>query len=441
MTNQWAQPTVLVKKADGTQVRLTMAEFVLYKKGNKEINSPVVSGIPLQGENNEIRNSEIEHKESENLPATEGPVALSTAAPVKEIFVDEAAYEEEEKRGEEPETGENKDFGQRPANSEQFKINNQPPVIKNQRPAMSSPQLTKEDFQSLLEEADEPMIKKQPVAAIFDIKPEEWRAIEEKAGAMIPREHQARFTALVASRIKNIRSDDQLVDYFGKPAQLGGLGLGNVQAEKLGEAVRSIFHLNVPEKRKEIRQTASFLKKFKRSRPPEDAPQASVETWPGVENGESFSPPALAALKPEVVARHAPNWQANEARPIIKDVVSAPIPSPVKKESPSRLGPSIDPVEEILTFSYEDWRRLSLDAERAGELLLEKLNVLKSESFLLFVKAREAWFKSPLFQEYEAIIRQALLADKSTMAALDMGNRLKRKDFSEIIKINRELAY
>ncbi|MBI5413044.1 hypothetical protein HZA42_01685, partial [Candidatus Peregrinibacteria bacterium] len=70
------QPTILVKKSDGTSVRMSWDEFNVYRTQNT-INKTQPTSV-------ETPNAE--------LPAKEGEVLPATTAPVKEIFVDEAKY-------------------------------------------------------------------------------------------------------------------------------------------------------------------------------------------------------------------------------------------------------------------------------------------------------------------------------------------------------------
>ncbi|MFH1947187.1 MAG: hypothetical protein ABIJ23_03470, partial [Candidatus Magasanikbacteria bacterium] len=121
------QTTILVKKSDGTQVRMTMEEFRAYR-ANENTKTPEVEsgdveekqeeGIEKdQTQDKEIDKSAISHQSSaisepqiqidksfsdsrepiaesyvEDLPMIESPHELATTTPVKNIFIDEAVY-------------------------------------------------------------------------------------------------------------------------------------------------------------------------------------------------------------------------------------------------------------------------------------------------------------------------------------------------------------
>ena len=60
-------------------------------------------------------------------------------------------------------------------------------------------------------------------------------------------------------------------------------------------------------------------------------------------------------------------------------------------------------MDELRTFDLRDWRRLSSNPVKAGEELLEKFMVLKSESFLSFMQGVNMETES-LYSMYKDII-------------------------------------
>src|SRR3989338_8672676 len=91
------QPTILVKKSDGTSVRMSWDEFQKYRdvrtyEKNTKLRTTKETG-ELQTTKSEILTPKAEVRElGSNLPAKIGEEAVATAAPVKDIFVDEAKY-------------------------------------------------------------------------------------------------------------------------------------------------------------------------------------------------------------------------------------------------------------------------------------------------------------------------------------------------------------
>ena len=118
------QLTILVKKKDGTQVRMTMEEFRLYRENENTVALNVESNVEEKKkvvvEDKEIRDREIKKSEvvkkiedreikknenrqpiaeirKANLPMKDEHHELSTTTPVKDIFVDEALYTKTQK--------------------------------------------------------------------------------------------------------------------------------------------------------------------------------------------------------------------------------------------------------------------------------------------------------------------------------------------------------
>lgn len=101
-----SQPTILVKKKDGTTVRMTMAEFGMYQKGSKSEEkkqdsnhksanvghkSMHATGVVLQKKwTPDDHTSLLEENNISSLPVLASPHELATTSPVTNIFVDEA---------------------------------------------------------------------------------------------------------------------------------------------------------------------------------------------------------------------------------------------------------------------------------------------------------------------------------------------------------------
>ena len=81
--------------------------------------------------------------------------------------------------------------------------------------------------------------------------------------------------------------------------------------------------------------------------------------------------------------------------------VIAPNPGPVKKSS-------VGPVDELRNFTLVDFRRLSDKPEDAVEKIKDKFDVLREESFLLYLNGKEAWQSSPLCLQYQENLSKSL---------------------------------
>lgn len=95
-----AEPTILVKKIDGASVRMALADFRAYQKSRKRRSAD----SPKHHDGKQLPKpkdwEQDDHRSllEENLPAVAWPHELSTSAPVKSIFVEEAKAEEAKHR-------------------------------------------------------------------------------------------------------------------------------------------------------------------------------------------------------------------------------------------------------------------------------------------------------------------------------------------------------
>jgi hypothetical protein len=66
---------------------------------------------------------------------------------------------------------------------------------------------------------------------------------------------------------------------------------------------------------------------------------------------------------------------------------------------PATGAESLGPVEEIQTFTKDDFRRLNADPMQAANTLLLQMQHVAEESPMLGLSVRRAWFLSPLYRE------------------------------------------
>lgn len=194
------QPTILIKKADGSHVRLTMEEFRKYQasKQNGGLSNKVIE--KLSGEKT-------------NLPVKAPVEALATSAPVKEIFVDEAKYV-------------------RTTNNTKLRNTKRQTVVENKK-------WTREDHKSLLEETGEEVKKKPAAASLPSTRDDACAQVVNGLKFSISDELMPRLWSLIVSRIKDIRSDEQAEAYALREVKNGGLGLNAAQAGELKKAINA----------------------------------------------------------------------------------------------------------------------------------------------------------------------------------------------------------
>ena len=120
------------------------------------------------------------------------------------------------------------------------------------------------------------------------------------------------------------------------------------------------------------------------------------------------------------------SYKLQEHRPIMHDVIAP------KEEAKASVGP----IEELQQVTLTDFRRLSSNPTQAGEILLGKFDGLKEESYLLFLKAVQSWYNSPLYKQYQQIIADAI---NKTVKIKDALGQMKEEEYKAIVKLCNSL--
>jgi hypothetical protein len=334
-----------VKKKDGTIVKMTMAEFLDYKKNLDKKPEPIKKKV-----------------KKKNLPVKNTPHNLSTTTPVKEIFVDQAIAKSRPKKKIKP--------------------------VKN---------LTGTDLEKILQQLD------------FDIS----------------KDLHVRLDMLLKSRIKNVRTDDQVMAYSLRQLDKGGLGLDKNQAEKLVQAMKSVMGtqptvMNRRERKKAMSLALEPKLNMARDRAKSKSKLATMQ------NAKLVESPKLISRRPSFPKAPLDPLQR---KPVLNDV----IPPKVKKKS-------VGPIDEIRQFDIVEFRRLATNLDQTKELLLNKFITLKEESFMLYTQAKRAWAESPLYKQYQDIIKESLEKEESGIAeVINTRGDMKLEEFMAIVDINKKL--
>lgn len=339
INNSSQKPTILIKKSDGTSVRVTLDEFKKMRNVNtveqnsvKEPqtefqNSDVdnsISDIDTREETKIEQNIQVDDvtKDADDkfLPEINSPHELTTTTPVKDIFIDEAkaklAWKPEDHRS--------------PLEEDNSEIN----LLKKQGIEHTIPQVQIEKNSSLV--------------------------------SHIPKELMSRFNALVLSYKKGVRSDEQFIEYILRDPSQGGLGFTTEEEAKMlldevKQKTKVIQKKNVPSlERESLSVVNTVAPKF----------EQDLQT-------SGFTMPPQQTQKP---VQMAPS--------VVHDMVQP------------NVSKTVGPEEEIGNFSLIDFRRLSKDPKVAASMILAKFEGWKKESFLLFMKTRDSWKKSPLYLQY-----------------------------------------
>lgn len=104
---------------------------------------------------------------------------------------------------------------------------------------------------------------------------------------------------------------------------------------------------------------------------------------------------------------------------------------------------TMGPVEEIQTFSLQDFRRLAPRPKEAASKLIGKFHGYKEESFMLYMQTRFAWHQSELYKQYRDVAIQSLINSKTIDSLLSEGAQKKGMsydEFHELVGVNMQLS-
>ena len=376
-----------VKKKDGSVVKMTMGDFLIYKKTlkTKSVKTKSVgTGRDLSSQpsfakataDKQGKYSSVPQKskinKTKNLPVKNTPHDLSTTTPVKDVFVNEAKAKKQKK----------------PIKKVVKKtVPVKPPVRK----------LTGTDLEKVLQQLD------------FDIS----------------KDLHTRLDMLLKSRMKSVRTDEQVMAYALRQLDKGGLGLDKNQADKLIIAIKSIMGTQPKAMNRRDRKKAMTLALEPRLNTAKDRAKSKskLATMQNAQPAKLSNPastrPALPKTPPEPMQR----------KPILNDVLP---PKIVKK--------SVGPIDEIKQFDLVEFRRLATNPDQAKELLLNKFVNLKDESFMLYTEAKRAWSQSPLYKQYQDIIKESLeKEDAGISEVINTRGDMKSEEFIAIVEVNKML--
>ena len=415
------QPTILVKKADGTKVRVSLEEFKKMRAG--ELSQGGQVGNEESVKSNEERG--MENPEKLRIGTSEEP--SQTAG--KSEMID----------------NEQKTMSNEPTNLQENNVPEEKVEVPQPPAPPSPPQsvtLVKKNVAEV--EIDAPVADENelstttPVADIFvneaaanfewdekdkkSLMDEDLSEVEDlkKKGAVHVGQHDLeehikmpavgieddlknRAKSLMISWKKGIRNEFQVMDYAMKDVEHGGLGLSEEQAtrffEKLKESKGNLDNLFeiVFEKKSNTEEPTKKEEKVVMEMPKKEVATKS-ETMTPVAKVETETPPQFTMpVKKEVNLDFSQPYSHTPPRSAIYDVTPPPV-----------VAKTTGPKQEIADFSLVDYRRLARDAEKCADMLLSKFNGWKSESFMLFLDTIDGWHMSNLFKMYVETTSEAI---------------------------------
>lgn len=215
------------------------------------------------------------------------------------------------------------------------------------------------------------------------------------------------------------------------------------------------------------------------SLPPASPKKASVPPAPAIPTPVpvqplSVPPAALPVKKGSVPVSSLPlsrltateeRWypkamtQPPHHKPIVRDVIppTPPVATPAMptaaagnssfvSQSPSASFEkyTVGPVDDIRQLTIEQLQRMAPTTEEYEAYIMQKISVLKQESYSLYIDAIQAWRMSPVWQLYQRVILAALRSGISLEQAIvdgsDMYNHITLDDMYAIAHINAKLV-
>ncbi|MEK7644682.1 MAG: hypothetical protein AAB390_05285 [Patescibacteria group bacterium] len=286
------------------------------------------------------------------------------------------------------------------------------------------------------------------------------KKIIKDSGVNITPELFSRALSLVNSRLRGIRDENQFLAYAIRPGAAGGLGLDETVADRLARSASDYLKNNtvkipkpapLPAPKKIFGRPLTGLpmvntgsRALATSTPVTDifldeakarSQKISVPSAPSVP-ARLVGPVAAVKIKlpadydfaSEMAARHSP--KTNE---LIRDIQESPKPSE---------GKFAGPADEMKKFNLRDWRRLGHRPVDCAEIILNKFQGWKEESYMLYLACRQAWTQSPLLAEYRDILSRSINTNQ-TVSGIIIGLRgkdsLTYEEFLEITKLNARL--
>ncbi len=410
--------TILVKKADGTKVRVSLAEFLKMKEsgevgsGKREVGSGaenkerVAEKIPVE--------KNIEIKESIQSPKPVKKVEVKKPVSNKsELDKIVAAADAQSHISPEVLKQINTTI---PENTEDDIVRATPHELSTTTPVTH---IFKDEAQAT-EEWDHTSLLEEDMDEIDAFKKQGSQHVTHDMIAqniIIPKHVDdnvsTRLTSLVASWQKGIRQDEQFVDMATRAVQDGGVGMKKNAAEKM---------------LKDLQKNKQAGIGFAKNNP---IPKKQVN--PQIVEEKISTSPYTAVVQTHRVHPPKPTSPVQQTPPAkgIQDI-----------STPQMAHQAVGPQQEAGAFTLIDFRRLSRDPVTASDMLVGKFMSWKDESFLLYMNARQSWLLSPLYQQYVTITTEALNTGKS-VAELLQGKSpeefLTFEEYQQVIAVDSQL--
>lgn len=393
------EPTILVKKADGSFERMPLSQVQKMKQGASntaiaKAPAPQAPKAVLEQNNKPAAMAQVAKPANSFVPKTPPPLAPHPIRP--RVLMEQAKVSVPVK------------------NITPTKLPTSPnkPVTNIKSP---------DDFSHPFEDLPGSVDKSSGITP--DSREDDAQKVMDKLSFKVPAAVMARAYSAITLLLKDVRTADQTKSIALRSQADGGLGLTPAQTDELIRESEALLNKNVKpidkklaaESRSKVMDSLTNTAGFVHPPSALSKPAAPVKV-PSV-NSEIKAPPELAPLPGRPNAPIFSGGNNNTTRLGMTDVTA---PASVE----------VGPVDEVRMVSLTDFRRLSQNPVEAAARLGQKFENLKAESILLYFSALDAWHQSPLYRDYLGSVIQAI--NKRTRLSAVLGGSADHISMPEI---------
>lgn len=280
-----------------------------------------------------------------------------------------------------------------------------------------------------------------------------------------------KFESIIASRLRDVRGDKELLYILTVPKDAGGLGLSEERANLVLSVTKKYLpqgdSINGSPLGKEKKQTLyekkevlSTVKPVMAIDKPSNTPvkPASVES-----TSPSVSLPVKPVLENKELSRDVVDQLLKQAKSenILAEILptskpdARPVnPTPIRRHVPLNsmremtdvtMGPKLySPVDELKTMDLVNLHRLGKDIEQQLAVIKEKIETLKQESWKRGIQGIKAWRSSAVYQLYYQIGIDSVMSGRP-IADIIVDRQIKNEptltpgEFDAILRFNKNL--
>ncbi|MFH0951620.1 MAG: hypothetical protein V1838_00315 [Patescibacteria group bacterium] len=266
---------------------------------------------------------------------------------------------------------------------------------------------------------------------------------------------QNRFSAIVISGIKGIRSGGQLAEVLTRAKDAGGSGLDEVTTQKV---INAIYPLT-----KEFADGNIDLSSPKLKPPPIESPTPPVIPMasplppapavipspvinpvppPPIPRRTVISKPTPVAPSQKIPVAATPSLAPSQRPAIRRPISRRPTVHDIKRPVSKLVGP----LEELKSMDLTNFHRLGSTPAEIVEKIKEKIDLLGDESITRQADGVRAWKQSPINQLYIQMGHNSLAEGKSIdeiIKARETSNQpyLTDREFRAVVDLNKALRF